>query len=85
MGEGATASSSFWVMRPILHGIRKDANGYGAGMARVLRGLNLTIRQGETLVVMGESGSGKRRSAAYWRAIWLLRVVCVWQATALHM
>lgn len=28
-------------------------------MARVLRGLNLTIRQGETLVVMGESGSGK--------------------------
>lgn len=27
--------------------------------ARVLRGLNLTIRQGETLVVMGESGSGK--------------------------
>lgn len=28
-------------------------------MARVLRGLNLTIRQGETLVVMGESGSSK--------------------------
>lgn len=28
-------------------------------MARVWRGLNLTIRQGETLVVMGESGSGK--------------------------
>lgn len=28
-------------------------------MARVLRGLNLTIRHGETLVVMGESGSGK--------------------------
>lgn len=27
--------------------------------ARVWRGLNLTIRQGETLVVMGESGSGK--------------------------
>ena len=25
----------------------------------ILRGLNLTIRQGETLVVMGESGSGK--------------------------
>ena len=46
-------------MRPIPHGIRKDANGYGAGMARVWRGLNLTIRQGETLVVMGESGSGK--------------------------
>lgn len=53
------AFSSFWVVRPIPHGIRKDANGYGAGMARVLRGLNLTIRQGETLVVMGESGSGK--------------------------